>query len=103
ENLFTNAIKNNEASGSIDVTVVEDDKSIEVRLEDTGIGLDESINERVIDRFLREDSCRNRKLEGTGLGLAVVSRSVELHDGDIQIDSLHGKGTTISVYLPNEQ
>src|SRR5699024_8328939 len=46
ENLFTNAIKYNEDSGSIDVTVVEHDKSIEVRFEDTGIGLDESIKER---------------------------------------------------------
>lgn len=103
ENLFTNAIKYNEDSGSIDVTVVEHDKSIEVRFEDTGIGLDDSIKERVFDRFFREDSSRNRKIEGTGLGLAIVSRIVELHDGDIQIDSLHGKGTTISVYLPNEQ
>jgi len=100
ENLFTNAIKYNEDSGSIDVTVVEHDKSIEVRFEDTGIGLDDSIKERVFDRFFREDSSRNRKIEGTGLGLAIVSRIVELHDGDIQIDSLHGKGTTISVYLP---
>src|SRR5699024_10320894 len=54
ENLFTNAIKYNEDSGSIDVTVVEHDKSIEVRFEDTGIGLDDSIKERVFDRFFRE-------------------------------------------------
>src|SRR5699024_3712977 len=63
ENLFTNAIKYNEDSGSIDVTVVEHDKSIEVRFEDTGIGLDDSIKERVFDRFFREDSSRNRKIE----------------------------------------
>ena len=100
ENLFTNAIKYNEESGSIDVTVVEHDKSIEVRFEDTGIGLDEHIKERVFDRFFREDSSRNRKIEGTGLGMAIVSRIVELHDGDIQIESVYGKGTTISVYLP---
>src|SRR5699024_2602482 len=62
ENLFTNAIKYNEDSGSIDVTVVDHDKSIEVRFEDTGIGLDESIKERVFDRFFREDSSRNRKI-----------------------------------------
>src|SRR5699024_11369482 len=54
ENLFTNAIKYNEESGSIDVTVKEHDKSIEVRFEDTGIGLDDSIKERVFDRFFRE-------------------------------------------------
>lgn len=101
ENLFTNAIKYNEESGSIDVTVVEHDKSIEVRFEDTGIGLDEHIKDRIFDRFFREDSSRNRKIEGTGLGLAIVSRIVELHDGDIQIKSVYGKGTTISVYLPN--
>ena len=100
ENLFTNAIKYNEESGSIDVTVVEHDKSIEVRFEDTGIGLDEHIKERVFDRFFREDSSRNRKIEGTGLGMAIVSRIVELHDGDIQIESVYGKGTTSSVYLP---
>src|SRR5699024_6636832 len=100
ENLFTNAIKYNEYSGSIDVTVVEHDISIEVRFEDTGIGLYESIKERVFDRFFREDSSRNRKIEGTGLVLAIVSRIIELHDGDIQIESVYGKGTTISVYLP---
>src|SRR5699024_10479287 len=100
ENLFMNAINYNECICSIVVTVVEHDKSIEVRFEDTGIGLDESIKERVFDRFFREDSSRNRKIEGTGLGLAIVSRIIELHDGDIQIESVYGKGTTISVYLP---
>src|SRR5699024_1959272 len=100
QNLFTNAITYHDDSDSIYFTVVEHDKSIEVRFEDTGIGLDESIKERVFDRFFREDSSRNRKIEGTGLGLAIVSRIVELHDGDIQIESVYGKGTTISVYLP---
>src|SRR5699024_1014011 len=103
ENLFTNDIKYNEDSGSIDVTVKEHDKRIEVCFEDTGIGSDEHIKELVFDRFFRADSSRNRKIEVTGLGLAIVSRIVELHDGDIQIDNLHCKGTTISVYLPNEQ
>src|SRR5699024_1634475 len=98
ENLFTNAIKYNEDSGSIDVTVVEHDNSIEVRFYDTGIGFDESIKERVFYRFFWEGSSRNRNIEGTGLELAIVSRIIELHDGDIQIESVYGKGTSISVY-----
>src|SRR5699024_2087894 len=103
ENLFTNAIKYNEESGSIDVTVKEHDKSIEVRFEDTGISLDEHIKEQDTNRIYREDTPRNRKIEGTGLGMAIITRIVELHHEDIQIDRLHGKGTTIFVYLPNEQ
>src|SRR5699024_9596564 len=85
ENLFTNAIKYNEDSGSIDVTVVEHDKSIEVRFEDTGIGLDDSIKERVFDRFFREDSSRNRKRQLTVLAFAIVARTPELYDQYNQI------------------
>src|SRR5699024_12464896 len=85
ENLFTNAIKYNEESGSIDVTVKEHDKSIEVHFEDTGIGWDEHIKERDVDRFFREDSYRNRKIEEIEHGMANVARILELHDCDTQL------------------
>lgn len=100
ENLLTNAIKYNKENGTIHLSISENDKYIEVRLEDEGIGLSGEAKERIFDRFYREDSARTKMAEGTGLGLSIVSSIITLHDGHIEIDSEKDEGSTFTVYLP---
>ncbi|HLR52742.1 MAG TPA: HAMP domain-containing sensor histidine kinase [Candidatus Avamphibacillus sp.] len=100
ENLLTNAIKYNKENGTIDIAIIENETNVEVRFQDSGIGLSEEVRERIFDRFYREDSSRTRAIEGTGLGLSIVSSIVTLHGGRIEIDSKENEGSTFTVYLP---
>ena len=101
DNLFTNALKYNKQNGSIQITIKEWEHHITIEFEDSGIGLRESEIPHLFERFYRADSSRTR--EGTGLGLAIVKEIVELHDGEIQVSSEFGRGTTFTVSLPKQQ
>ncbi|MCM3124369.1 MULTISPECIES: HAMP domain-containing sensor histidine kinase [unclassified Mesobacillus] len=100
DNLLTNAIKYNQSGGSIDITVEEKGKMIEVTFQDTGIGLSKTEIERIFDRFYRADTSRTRTTEGTGLGLSIVWTVVKLHGGHIKVDSKDQEGTTFIIELP---
>jgi DNA-binding response OmpR family regulator len=67
---------------------------------DTGIGISPGDQERVWERFFKVDRGRSRKNAGSGLGLAIVRELVELHEGDIAVQSELGKGTTFTVRIP---
>lgn len=74
---------------------------VEVRVEDTGMGIAEEDLERIFEPFFRGDASRNRKSGGgSGLGLAIVSELVKLHKGSIRIRSAPGAGTTVTLSLP---
>lgn len=100
ENLLTNAIKYNKENGSIDISIIKKEKEIEIRFQDSGIGLSQAVQKRIFDRFYREDSARTSTVEGTGLGLSIVSSIVKLHGGRIEADSEENVGSTFTVYLP---
>jgi len=101
ENLLTNAIKYNEPGGSIEVMLKDAKDQIELTFTDTGIGLDPSEKEQIFDRFYRADLARTRTQQGTGLGLSIVKEIIELHQGDIIVESKVGKGTTFTITLPH--
>src|SRR5699024_8568121 len=101
ENLLTNAIKYNTESGSIHISSAENEKGIEVRFEDSGIGFSDDVKERIFDSFYREDSARATTVEGTGLGLSIVSSIIKLHGGKIRVDSKEDVGTVFTVFIPN--
>jgi hypothetical protein len=67
---------------------------------DTGPGIPADALPHVFERFYRADPAHSRTVEGTGLGLAVVSSIVRAHGGEISVDSAVGRGTTVSVTLP---
>lgn len=99
-NLVDNAINYTPADGKVTLKVFKDGDQVKIVVSDTGIGIPEKELPRVFERFYRVDKARTRVSGGTGLGLAIVKHIVEVHDGEITIDSMVDKGTTITVSLP---
>ncbi|WP_273853515.1 sensor histidine kinase [Guptibacillus spartinae] len=101
ENLLTNAIKYNKPGGSIEVALDQVDDAINITVSDTGIGLAPNEIDQIFDRFYRADLARTKTNQGTGLGLSIVKEIIELHHGEIVVESQLGKGTTFTVILPH--
>jgi len=98
-NLVDNSIKYNVPGGSVDISVRKEADSIVTEIKDTGIGIPEKDLGRVFDRFYRVDKSRSRDTGGAGLGLSICDLIVKLHGGRIDIKSIPGSGTAVSVYL----
>ena len=101
-NLLHNAIKFTPTGGRIDISLVFGEKSVVVKITDTGIGISADDQLHIFERFYKVDKARDRSLGGNGLGLSLVKRIVELHGGSVSIDSELGKGTVFSVALPQQ-
>ena len=97
ENLAQNAIRYNNAGGKVWVSVTKRDGRSVLTVKDNGIGIPASEQQRIFERFYRVDKSRSKATGGTGLGLAIVKHIVEIHDAKIELDSVPGVGTTISV------
>ena len=105
-NLVDNAVKYTPAGGSVTIMAshahfsAQTDAWIEIAVTDTGTGIAEKDLPRLTERFYRVDKARSRELGGTGLGLAIVKHIVQAHGGELKIESVIGKGTTVRVFLP---
>ena len=97
-NLLSNALKFTPAGGSVDVASARFDGEVRVSVADTGPGIAPEDQERIFEEFQQTDLGAQR--EGTGLGLALSKRRVELHGGRIWVDSELGKGSTFVFTLP---
>lgn len=100
-NLVANAIVYTLEGGSVTLSIDKKDRHIEIIVSDTGIGIEKEAIPRIFERFYRVDKARARDSGGTGLGLAIVKHIIEVHDGEIKIDSKVNEGTKISVLLPS--
>ncbi|MEH7524810.1 HAMP domain-containing sensor histidine kinase, partial [Bacillus sp. JJ1503] len=100
ENLLTNAIKYSEEDSEINITLNDQPDWIVISFKDHGIGLHSEEVERIYDRFYRADTSRTRTIEGTGLGLSIVQSILEIHDGEIKVESKKGEGSVFTVKLP---
>ncbi|MGF9798569.1 ATP-binding protein [Brevibacillus agri] len=99
-NLLTNSLKHTSPGGEVTVSVINKGEFIEVIVRDNGSGIPPNDLPFVFERFYRGDRSRNRESGGTGLGLTIVKGIVEAHQGEVQISSKAGAGTTVTVKLP---
>ncbi|RPJ11617.1 MAG: HAMP domain-containing protein [Deltaproteobacteria bacterium] len=115
-NLIENAVKYTEEGGSIKVQLRNGNSDsplneaepkpdggkrfAEIRVTDTGIGMDREDQERIFDRFFRIDKARSREQGGSGLGLSICKWIVQAHQGEITVESELGKGSSFIVRLP---
>jgi len=99
-NLLSNAVKFTPDGGRVDVSAKLNGKAVEVAVRDTGIGIAPEDQEKVFAEFVQVGRDYTRKAEGTGLGLALTKRFVELHGGEIRLESAPGKGSTFTFTLP---
>ena len=102
-NLIHNSIKFTPSSGTISIKLKEYETLVEVRIRDAGIGISEEQKQHIFERFYKADSSRNRAYGGSGLGLAIVKKVLDLHQGEIKVESEEGKGTEFIVRMPNHE
>jgi signal transduction histidine kinase len=101
--LLDNAIKYSRKGDSVSVTIEGASGGARVSVTDTGIGISKKDLPHVFDRFYRVKSRTSPDIaNGLGLGLAIARKKIELHKGKLLIYSEHGKGTTVSAYLPSK-
>lgn len=101
DNLLSNAIKYNVEFGEVEIVLTELEKDIKVSIKDTGIGLDNEAKKHVFERFYRADSSRSQEIMGSGLGLSIVYKVVELHKGAVLVESNENdNGSIFHVILP---
>ena len=98
-NLLSNAIKFTPEGGRIEVAAVPKDKSVEVSVSDTGVGIAPEDQEAVFEEF-RQVGTSAAKQEGTGLGLALCRKFVDLHGGQIRVQSEVGRGSIFTFTIP---
>lgn len=99
-NLCDNAIRYNKPQGSVTVTLRPEQSGTALQVADTGIGIPEKYRERIFERFFRVDKSRSKETGGTGLGLAIVKHIAQVHHAPVELDSVEGQGTTITVHFP---
>jgi two-component system phosphate regulon sensor histidine kinase PhoR len=99
-NVIFNAVKYTPANGDIYIHCYKGEKSLQLAVKDTGIGIDSIHHSRLTERFYRADPSRHNDTGGTGLGLAIVKHILLRHDGHMEIKSELGKGSTFTCHLP---
>ncbi len=100
-NLLSNAIKFTPEDGRVDVLVARrENGTLEIAVADTGIGIKKEHQELIFSEFRQVEETYSRRYEGTGLGLALTRRLVELHNGSIWVESVLGEGSTFTFTIP---
>jgi PAS domain S-box-containing protein len=99
-NLFSNAIKFTPEKGEVKIYLSTGDDTARISVVDTGIGIPAEKLEDIFDPFKQVNSSSSKEYEGTGLGLSLVKKYVEMHDGEIRVESEEGAGSTFTFTLP---
>jgi PAS domain S-box-containing protein len=99
-NLIDNAIKYTPENGHVQVRVTQDGMYLKVTVQDDGFGLSPEEKQKVFDEFFRAKNEFTTSIPGTGLGLSLVKRLTELHQGKVSVESAPGAGSAFSVHLP---
>lgn len=99
-NLFDNAIIYSDPGARVEISVLDDASQVTVRVSDTGVGIPEEDLPNLFDRFYRINKDRSRATGGSGLGLAISKQIIELHGGELSVESEMNVGSTFNVRLP---
>lgn len=112
-NILSNAFKFTPEGGEVEVSVNpkppfnfpfakggKEGGSVEISIRDTGIGIPDEKIPKIFDRFYQVDGSHTREQKGTGIGLSLTKELVELHKGNIEVESEEGKGTTFTISIP---
>jgi signal transduction histidine kinase len=100
DNILVNAIKFSPNGGTIMLTMIDEPEEIKVQIADQGIGLPADKVERIFERFYQVDGTSRRRFGGAGIGLAIVKRIIDAHDGNIWVESEVNQGSTFYFSLP---
>lgn len=100
DNLISNAIKYTKGKGQVDINAEVNGEMVEFSVKDKGIGIPPEHQKRIFDKFFRAENAVSTQAEGSGLGLYIVRRLVEVQKGKIWFNSVQGKGTTFYFSLP---
>lgn len=101
-NLCDNAIKYNKQDGSVCVRLTENEENICISVKDNGVGIPKEDQSRVFERFYRVDKSHSKEIGGTGLGLSIVKHGVSFLGGEVELESIPGQGTEITISFPKE-
>ena len=99
-NILSNSLKYSLQGDLVNIHITSENKMAIVQITDTGVGIPEQDLSHVFARFYQSEQNRRYNNEGSGIGLSLVKRFVELHTGKVELVSEEGKGTTVSVWLP---
>jgi two-component system sensor histidine kinase/response regulator len=101
-NLISNAIKYNKIGGKVEITIDRSDSEAILIFCDTGIGISKNDTENLFAEFVRIKNEKTRNISGSGLGLSIVKKIVELYHGTIKVDSIPDSGTVFTIRLPKK-
>lgn len=99
-NLLSNSIKYTGKGGKIEVKIKSDSNWVTIYVKDNGLGIPKNLKNKVFNRFIKIDTSLARRCEGSGIGLALVKALVEMHNGDVEVESELGGGAEFSFRLP---
>ena len=99
-NLISNAIKNTDIGGNIYVNLTTDEENVSISVKDDGCGIPKDKLSKIFNRFEQVDKCLNRNYEGSGIGLSLVESLVNLHNGEIKVESNLGEGSEFKFTIP---
>jgi signal transduction histidine kinase len=100
-NLLDNAVKYSPVGSPVEVSLAMDDGGVRLAIADRGPGIAEAERERIFEEFYRIETGDTQRVTGSGLGLALVRRTVEAHGGRVTVASRVGEGSTFSVWIPS--
>jgi len=99
-NLISNAIKYNNENGKVNIAIIDAQKNITIIIEDTGIGMSEEESKNLFKEFMRIKNEKTKNITGSGLGLSITKKIIDLYSGEIKSESEERKGTKFTITLP---
>jgi len=100
DNLISNALKFSKDSDNVELHLIQQDKQVIIQIKDHGLGIPQAMLPHIFERFSKAGRTGLKGEKSTGLGLSIVKQIIESHKGNINVNSVEGKGTTFIIQLP---